>query len=155
MEDIRVAQIRFATDLVDEARKALSVEIDRKVTVVRAEFQQQVNQNHQYLQETLREIKHEVATMNQSQDRMWEVISRMGEDIRGITESTGSGNLSPIPESHDENPDVPLGNDAPFGQPNFGPSLVSPIPNVKEEISSVKDSVTFGVAKKSSIKWST
>ena len=40
LEDIRVAQIRFATDLVDEARKALSVEIDRKVTAVRAEFQQ-------------------------------------------------------------------------------------------------------------------
>ena len=155
LEDIRVAQIRFATDLVDEARKALSVEIDQKVTAVRAEFQQQVNQNHQYLQETLREIKHEVATMNQSQDRMWEVISRMGEDIRGITESTGSGNLSPIPESHDENPDVPLDDDAPFGQPNFGPSLVSPIPNVEEEISSVKDSVTSGVAKKSSIEGST
>ena len=40
LEDIRVAQIRFATDLVDEARKALSMEIDRKVTAVRAEFQQ-------------------------------------------------------------------------------------------------------------------
>ena len=79
----------------------------------------------------------------------------MGEDIRGITEGTGSGDLSPIPESHDENPDVPLDNDAPFGEVNYGPSLVSPIPNVEEEISSVKDSVTSGVAKKNLTEGST
>ena len=78
----------------------------------------------------------------------------MGEDIRGATKSTGFGNLSPIPESHHENPDVPLDDDNPFGEVNYGPSLVSPIPNVEEEISNVKDSMTSGVAKKSSIEGS-
>ena len=40
LEDIRVSQVKFATDLVDEAQRALSVEVDRKVTAVRAEVQQ-------------------------------------------------------------------------------------------------------------------
>ena len=154
-ERIRVAQVKFTTDLVRETRKALSEQVDQKIMAVRAELQQQINETYQHLQETLREIKNEVATVSQSQDRMWEVISRMGEDVRGITEGAGSGDLSPIPESHDENPDVPLDDDNPFGEVNYGPSLVSPIPNVEEEISSVKDSVTSGVAKKSSIEGST
>ena len=66
----------------------------------------------------MREIKNEVATVSQSQDRMWAVISRMGEDIRGVTEGIGFGNLSPIPESHDENPGIPLDDDAPFANVN-------------------------------------
>ena len=86
---------------------------------------------------------------------MWEIISRMGEDIRGVTKGTGFGNLSPIPESHDENPDIPLDDDAPFGEVNYGPSLVSPTPIVEEEASSVKDSVTSGVAKKNLTERST
>ena len=57
LEDIRVSQVKFATDLVEETRKALSAEMDRKVTTVRAELQQQVNETHQHLQETLEEIK--------------------------------------------------------------------------------------------------
>ena len=56
LEDIRVSQVKFATDLVEETRKALSAEMDRKVTAVRAELQQQVNETHQHLQETLEEI---------------------------------------------------------------------------------------------------
>ena len=39
LEDIRVSQVKFATDLVEETRKALSAEMDRKVTVVWAELQ--------------------------------------------------------------------------------------------------------------------
>ena len=39
LEDIRVSQVKFATDLVDEVRRALSVEVERKVTVVQAELQ--------------------------------------------------------------------------------------------------------------------
>ena len=62
LEDIRVSQVKFATDLVEETRKALSAEMDRKVTAVRAELQQQVNETH--LQETLEEIKKEVAMVS-------------------------------------------------------------------------------------------
>ena len=39
LEDIRVSQVKFATDLVEETRKALSVEMNRKVTVVQVELQ--------------------------------------------------------------------------------------------------------------------
>ena len=39
LEDIRVSQVKFATGLVGETRKALSVEIDCKVTAMRAELQ--------------------------------------------------------------------------------------------------------------------
>ena len=46
LEDIHVSQVKFATDLVEETRKALSVEMDRKVTKVWAELQQQVNETH-------------------------------------------------------------------------------------------------------------
>ena len=68
LEDIHVSQVKFATDLVEETRKVLSVEMDRKVTAVRAELQQQVNETHQLLQETLEEIKNEVATVSLSQE---------------------------------------------------------------------------------------
>ena len=44
LEDIRVSQVKFATDLVEETRKELSAEMDRKVTIVQAELQQQVNE---------------------------------------------------------------------------------------------------------------
>ena len=57
LEDIRVSKVKFAMDLVEEMRKALLAEMDRKVTAVRAELQQQVNETHQHLQETLEEIK--------------------------------------------------------------------------------------------------
>ena len=57
LEDIRVSQVKFATDLVEETRKGLSTEMDRKVTAVQAELQQQVNETHRHLQETLEEIK--------------------------------------------------------------------------------------------------
>ena len=57
LEDIRVSQFKFATDLVEETRKALSAKMDRKMTVVRVELQQQVNETHRHLQETLEEIK--------------------------------------------------------------------------------------------------
>ena len=40
LEDIRVSQVKFATDLVDEARRAPSVEVERKVAAVQAELQQ-------------------------------------------------------------------------------------------------------------------
>ena len=39
LEDIHVSQAKFAMDLVDETRKALSVEVDCKVTIVQAELQ--------------------------------------------------------------------------------------------------------------------
>ena len=113
LEDIRVSQVKFATDLMEETRKALSVEIDGKVTTVRAELQQQVNETHQHLQETLEEIKKEVATVSQSQERMWEVTSRMGEDVKSIMESAGTGNHFSIPEN-DENPDVPADEGIPL-----------------------------------------
>ena len=38
-ERIRVAQVKFATDLVRDTRKALSEEVDQKVTAVRAKLQ--------------------------------------------------------------------------------------------------------------------
>ena len=63
-----MSQVKFATDLVEEMRKALSAEMDRKVTAVRAELQQQVKETHQHLQETLEEIKNEVAMVSQSQE---------------------------------------------------------------------------------------
>ena len=40
LEHIRVSQVKFAMDLVDETRKALLVEVDRKVIAVRTELQQ-------------------------------------------------------------------------------------------------------------------
>ena len=49
LEDICVSQVKFATDLVEEIRKALSVEMDRKVTTVQVELQQQVNETHRHL----------------------------------------------------------------------------------------------------------
>ena len=63
LEDIHVSQVKFTTDWVEETRKALLVEMDCKVTAVWAELQQQVNETHQHLQETLEEIKNEVATV--------------------------------------------------------------------------------------------
>ena len=95
--------------------------MDRKVTAVRAELQQQVNETHQHLQETLEEIKKEVATVSQSQERMWEVTSRMGEDVRSLMESARTGNLFPILEN-DENPDVPADEDIPLTKGAAGPS---------------------------------
>ena len=62
------------------------MEVDKKVVAVQTELTQQINGVRQYLQETLKEINEEVATVTQSQERMWEVISRMGEDVRGIAE---------------------------------------------------------------------
>ena len=38
LEDIRVSQVKFATDLVDEVRRALSTEVECKVTTMRAEL---------------------------------------------------------------------------------------------------------------------
>ena len=117
---------------------------------VRTELTQQISEVHQYLQETLREIKEETATVTQSQERMWEVISRMGEDVRGITEKVGSGKLFPIPES-DEDLDTPTVEDTPIIEGISGPSIGTfPPPSFNahgesEEDSSVKDSVTSGV----------
>ena len=67
LEDIRVSQVKFSTDLADETRRALSAEVDRKVTAVQTEMMQYVNQTRQYLQETLRELKEEVIMVSQSQ----------------------------------------------------------------------------------------
>ena len=53
-ERIRVAQVKFATDLVRDTRKALSEEVDQKVVAVRTEFTQQINEVRQYLQQTLK-----------------------------------------------------------------------------------------------------
>ena len=160
LEDIHVSQVKFATDLVEETRKALSAEIDCKVTAVRAELQQQVNETHQHLQETLEEIKKEVATVSQSQERMWEVTSRMGEDVRSMMEGGGTGNLFPILEN-DENPDIPTDKDIPLTKGAAGPST-EPSPSFfmnreepHEEVSSVKDSVTSDVAKKNLTEGST
>ena len=58
------------------------------------------------------EIKNEVAMVSQSQERMWEVINGMGEDVRSMIEGTGIGNLSPIPEI-EENPDAPVEDEFP------------------------------------------
>ena len=88
--------------------------------------------------------------VTQSQERMWEVISRMGEDVRGITEKVGSGKLFPIPES-EEDPDAPTVEDTPIIEGIAGPSIGTfPLPSFDahgeiEEDSSVKDSVTSGV----------
>ena len=113
LEHIRVSQVKLATDLVGETRKAPLVEVDRKVTAVWAELQQHVNETHQHLQEALMEIKNEVATVSQSQERMWEVISGMGEDVKSMMECTGIGNLSPIPEI-EENLHTPMDDDIPL-----------------------------------------
>ena len=112
---------------MEETRKALSAEMDHKVTAVRAKLQKQINETHWHLQETLEEIKKEVATVSQSQERMWEVTSRMGEDVRRMMESAGTGNLFPIPEN-DENPDVLVDEDIPLTKGAAGPS-VEPSPS--------------------------
>ena len=70
----------------------------------------------------MEEIKKEVATVSQSQEQMWEVTSRMGEDVRSIMESVGTGNLFSIPES-DENPDVPADKDIPLTKGAVGPFI--------------------------------
>ena len=38
LEDIHVSQVKSATNLVDETRRALSVEVDRKVATVQVEM---------------------------------------------------------------------------------------------------------------------
>ena len=53
-----------------ETRKALSEQLDEKITAVRTELTQQINDVRQYLQETLTEMKEEAATVTQSQERM-------------------------------------------------------------------------------------
>ena len=77
----------------------------------------------------------------------------MGEDVRSMMERAGTGNLFPIPEN-DENPDVPADEDIPLTKGAAGPSA-EPFPSFfmnreepQEEVSSVKDSVTSDVAKK-------
>ena len=77
---------------------------------------------------------------------MWEVVSRMGEDVRGITEETGLGNLPPIPQNG-EDPDVPVVEDIPLETNTAGPSSVMILPcfDAGEEVSSVKDSVTSAI----------
>ena len=108
----------------------------------------------------MEEIKNEVARVSQSEERMWEVISRMGEDVRSITESAGTGNLFSIPEN-DKNPDVPMDEDilltkgaaGPFVEPSSSFSMKMDEP--QEEVSSVKDLVTSDVAKKNLTEGST
>ena len=77
----------------------------------------------------------------------------MGEDVRSMMESAGTGNLFPIPENN-ENSDVPVDEDIPLTKGAAGPSA-EPFPSFfmnreepQEEVSSVKDSVTSDVAKK-------
>ena len=145
---------------MEETRKALSAEMDHKVTIVRAELQQQVNETYQHLQKTLEEIKNEVAMVSHSQERMWKVTSRMGEDDRSIMESAGTENLFSIPEN-DENPDVPADKDIPLTKGTAGP-FAKPSPSFfmnreepQEEVSSVKDSITSDFAKKNLTEGST
>ena len=148
-ENIRLAQVTFATDLVRDAKQALLEKVDQKIIAVRTELTQQINEVRQYLHGTLQEMKDEAATVTQSQERMWEVISRMGEDVRGIAEKLGSGKLFPIPETGEET-DTPTVEDAPVTETMFGPIPLTPSPYISahgesEEDSSVKDSVTSGV----------
>ena len=95
-------------------------------------------------------MKEEAAMVTQSQERMWEVISRMGGDVRGIAEKVGSGKLCPIPES-EEDSDTPTVEGTPIIEGIAGPSIGTfppPVFNAYGEIeedSSVKDSVTSGV----------
>ena len=72
------------------------------------------------------EIKNEVATVSQSQERMWEVISSMGEDVRSMIEGTETGNLSPIPEI-EENPDAPMDDDIPLAERSLALPLILPL----------------------------
>ena len=110
------------TDLVRDTRQALSAEVEQKVVAVRTELTQQINEVRQYLQVTLQEMKEEAAMVTQSQERMWEVISRMGEDVRGIAEKVGSGKFFPIPES-EEDPDAPTVEDTPIIEGIASPSI--------------------------------
>ena len=84
----------------------------------------------------------------------------MGEDVRSILESAGTGNLFSIPEN-EENPDVPMDEDIPLTKGVAGPS-VEPSASFfmnreepQEEVSSVKDSITSDVAKKNLTEGST
>ena len=77
----------------------------------------------------------------------------MGEDGKSIMESAGTGNLFSILEN-DENPDAPTDEDIPLTKGAAGPSA-EPSPSffmnreeLQKEVSSVKDSVTFDMAKK-------
>ena len=104
-------------------------------------------------------MKEEAAMVTQSQERMWEVISHMGEDVRGIAEKVGSGRLFPIPES-EEDPDAPTVEDTPIVEGVVGPSMGTFPPRTFsigeiEEDSSVKDSVTSGVTLRKPGEWST
>ena len=106
------------------------------------------------------EIKNEVEMVSQTQERMWEVISGMGEDVRSMMEGAGIGNLSPIPEI-EENPDAPVDDDVPLTGRIAGPSsepfssFILNRTDVDEEVSSVRDSVTSGTSKKKPTKRST
>ena len=84
----------------------------------------------------------------------------MGEDVRSMMESVGTGNLFPIPEN-DENLDILADEDIPLTKGAAGPST-EPSPSFfmnreepHEKVSSVKDSVTSDVAKKNLTKGST
>ena len=106
------------------------------------------------------EIKNEVAMVSQSQERMWEVISSMGEDVRSMMEGTGTGNLSPIPEI-EENPDALVDDDIPLTKGVASPSSdTTPLFFMKridagEEVSSVKDSMTSSTTKRRPTEGST
>ena len=84
----------------------------------------------------------------------------MGEDVRSIMESAGTGNLLSIPEN-DENPDLPMDKDIPLTEGVAGPSaepsrsFFMNREEPQEEVSSVKDSVTSDVAKKNLTEGST
>ena len=91
---------------------------------------------------------------------MWEVTSRMGEDVRSITESARTCNLFSVPEN-DKNPSVPADEDIPLTKGAVGPSA-EPSPSFfmkvdepQEEVSSVKDSIASDVAKKNLTEGST
>ena len=106
------------------------------------------------------EIKNNVAIVSQSQERMWEVIIGMGEDVKSMMEGTGTGNLSPIPKI-EENPDALVDDDIPLIGETAGPSS-APFTSffmkrldAWEEISNVKNSVTFGVSMRKPTKGST
>ena len=98
------------------------------------------------------EIKNEVAMVRQNQERMWEVISGMGEHVRSMIEGIGTGNLSPIPEIK-ENPDAVVDDDIPSS--DTSPLFFMKRIDAGEEVSSVKDSVTSGTTKRKPTEGST
>ena len=62
----------------------LQNELDGKVVMLKAEFQQQLNAMKESIGDSLQAMKGQIAEVQQSQAKIWGAISRMGEELQGL-----------------------------------------------------------------------